>query len=699
MAVIRYPTTSANGISPVKFVVNQTPGLGTHTTIQSAITAANSNGYSGVILIMPGSYVENVNMSQSVSLCGWAGDTNLDYVDTYGYNGSVIINGLLTLNGPGYSQSICNVTLLDAGSGVILFSGSSSQEATLLNCLIKPTLSPTAITISNSQASSRILFKGCTFRGNSGTMIAQSNSTCHFEQCQWMNSAPTNTTVSISAGTMNVFDSIMNVQFSVTGTGSLNVYDSQLNFLGNNQTPLTLGGSGTQQIYNSYIGGGTSSAISISTTATVDNCVINSSNTNAITGAGTINYARLSYAGSSITNNVTTQNTYAEPVIEGGTGIKTAVAYSPICGGTTATGAFQSVASLGSAGQVLTSNGTSSLPTFQSIAAGPASSVTNLGIAYSAGTFTVQGATAALSASNPAYVTFQDPSTPGLLKTITVTANQTFTDGTGNLDTWQCGVPPTNTADGSASSDWAQDMPFFLYAVLGTANDVAFMIARNPCASTSPAAANISKTGTILNVDQTDMFSLLGGTIANYASRPCVCLGSFRMRNVVTGGNIRYTVQSLSVNDGIGKFQEGIAFTFPAGVNNNYPSRYFSNGFGTLPVFGTNTFYYSINRSGLVTISINLIGCTTSGVGATSTKMALPYANFGSLSQIGYSPSATWTNGATDTTYATFFVLGASSRDLVTLRTTGSFTNFTNASWSNTTGGDSFELYMTYKAF
>ena len=39
-----------------------------------------------------------------------------------------------------------------------------------------------------------------------------------------------------------------------------------------------------------------------------------------------------------------------------------------LCGGTTSTGAYQSVASVGTSGQVLTSNGASALPTFQTIA-------------------------------------------------------------------------------------------------------------------------------------------------------------------------------------------------------------------------------------------------------------------------------------------------------------------------------------------
>lgn len=53
------------------------------------------------------------------------------------------------------------------------------------------------------------------------------------------------------------------------------------------------------------------------------------------------------------------------PVSSGGTGRATATAYAVICGGTTATGPFQSVASVGTTGQVLTSNGVGALPTMQ----------------------------------------------------------------------------------------------------------------------------------------------------------------------------------------------------------------------------------------------------------------------------------------------------------------------------------------------
>ena len=52
-------------------------------------------------------------------------------------------------------------------------------------------------------------------------------------------------------------------------------------------------------------------------------------------------------------------------VASGGTGRASATAYAVLCGGTTSTGALQSIAGVGTSGQILTSNGAGALPTFQ----------------------------------------------------------------------------------------------------------------------------------------------------------------------------------------------------------------------------------------------------------------------------------------------------------------------------------------------
>lgn len=54
-----------------------------------------------------------------------------------------------------------------------------------------------------------------------------------------------------------------------------------------------------------------------------------------------------------------------QPVVEGGTGVQANTVYAVLCGGTATTNPIQSIASVGTAGQVLTSNGAGALPTFQ----------------------------------------------------------------------------------------------------------------------------------------------------------------------------------------------------------------------------------------------------------------------------------------------------------------------------------------------
>lgn len=60
-------------------------------------------------------------------------------------------------------------------------------------------------------------------------------------------------------------------------------------------------------------------------------------------------------------------------VANGGTANTTFTPYAVLCAGTTATGAFQNVSGVGSAGQILTSNGAAALPTWQ---AAPATGIT-----------------------------------------------------------------------------------------------------------------------------------------------------------------------------------------------------------------------------------------------------------------------------------------------------------------------------------
>jgi hypothetical protein len=81
----------------------------------------------------------------------------------------------------------------------------------------------------------------------------------------------------------------------------------------------------------------------------------------------TINRINLTSSGIASYDGAGTFSALANPltVANGGTGDATLTAYAVLCGGTTTTAAIQSIASVGTANQILTSNGAGTLPTFQ----------------------------------------------------------------------------------------------------------------------------------------------------------------------------------------------------------------------------------------------------------------------------------------------------------------------------------------------
>ncbi len=73
------------------------------------------------------------------------------------------------------------------------------------------------------------------------------------------------------------------------------------------------------------------------------------------------------FATAGANSNITSLSGLTTPltVVQGGTGIASATDYAVLVGGTTSTNPFQSIASVGTSGQVLTSNGAGAKPSFQ----------------------------------------------------------------------------------------------------------------------------------------------------------------------------------------------------------------------------------------------------------------------------------------------------------------------------------------------
>ncbi len=247
--------------------------------------------------------------------------------------------------------------------------------------------------------------------------------------------------------------------------------------------------------------------------------------------------------------------------------------------------------------------------------------VSNLSISYNAGTgtFTILGADGSnLSATNPAYVTTQSNLTPGKLVTIAITANQSFIDDNGASQIIG------NTFGTTAATAWAQDCPFFIYAVLKEDDTaIAFMISRQPNHYRSNGA-NIAKSGSAVALNQNDYFSLDSSiTVTDYDISSALYCGFFRMRKSAADD---WTVQTLNTGDGINRFPED-RFVFPTGQLGAVAGSYFSSSVGgnTIPTFGgTVNYLYSFTPQGYVNVYFQAGTCTASGVGAGNLRFHVP---------------------------------------------------------------------------
>jgi hypothetical protein len=318
--------------------------------------------------------------------------------------------------------------------------------------------------------------------------------------------------------------------------------------------------------------------------------------------------------------------------------------------------------------------------------------VSNLGIAYSSGTFTVQGATASLSSTNPAYITLPSRATPGLQNTFTVTANQTFTDATG-----------TNTLGNSlfgftTNIAYAQDVPFYIYfAADNTDSNGTFFISRVPHRTVCPTAGNIGQSGNTLASTQGSFFALAAITAANFASQPCICIGAFRMR--YTSSAVPWTVQtltdgstpSLAVNlqaDGIGCFHEGTRFQVATGQFGAATGSFFANNGGTAPAWTTQSYNYTIHKNGFVRFDIS--GATSSaGSGAVTATLPLPLESIDSGGVPGTFLTSTGV-GVVDSSASNTVVVFAGISSVPSF-----ISPFTNANMAAATFGASFTLLIT----
>jgi len=283
-------------LTPIVVDPSATQGLrGTYQTITAALTAASSGNN---IFIRPGTYTENLTLKAGVNLIGFTGDGNTPQV-------TIIGNATATFAG---TCTISNIRLQTNAAAFLTVSGSSATIVNLTDCFLN-VANATAISYSSSSSSSRINVSQC--RGNIGTTgIAMFSKTSagilYFRYCDITNTGNSVTASTSSAGSVDFTYSYIAFATTTSSTSATNANHCYF-AMPTNLTALTVGGSGNGLHIHSYYSSGTSSAISISSSLTLHGCVVASSNTNAITGAGSISYSGVTYTSSSGLN-VTTKD-------------------------------------------------------------------------------------------------------------------------------------------------------------------------------------------------------------------------------------------------------------------------------------------------------------------------------------------------------------------------------------------------------
>lgn len=287
-----------NKYGVAKWIVDPVAGNGTHTTIASALASASSGDD---IFIRPGTYTENLTIKAGVNLVAFPTDPS----------GNVTIVGNLT-SGISGTASFSGIRFQTPSGNYIFTSfGSDQQTHNFYNCYFNCTLFG-AIANTNSNASSRLNFYNCT--GDLATtgigFISTSNNTVSIYNTVITNSGGSSGANSINSGTLRLINSEIYSLFQAVSTGQFEFRDSLVDTSAINAVCMnSFSTSGSSSAYNCRFASGSAACINIdaSHTATLSNCVLNSSATNAITGTGAISYSNLIFSGSSTGLSMSTQ--------------------------------------------------------------------------------------------------------------------------------------------------------------------------------------------------------------------------------------------------------------------------------------------------------------------------------------------------------------------------------------------------------
>jgi hypothetical protein len=257
-----------------------------YSTISSAIAAAVGAGVSSSnpanIYIKPqnGGYTEDPVLVDGINLVGQSPQT--------------VINGKVSMTTAG-SATINGLTLQDNGDYSLQIGGSAGSFISVNNCNFN-TVAHTQINIGPT-ANGLIHLKDCTALSAGvvgATIFTVQSGGLRILNC-YLNGHPA--TASTADGSGLAIDN-SGLSLTITASSAIEINNSTIS-----GGTLTMNGAGGNNfVTNSYIvmpAGPIAITIGAGAIAYVSHCLIDSAAVNAITGAGTMNYAFLSFANSS----------------------------------------------------------------------------------------------------------------------------------------------------------------------------------------------------------------------------------------------------------------------------------------------------------------------------------------------------------------------------------------------------------------
>ena len=299
---------STNTFCEAKFVVDADASQGGYTTIAAALTASTSGS---TIFIRPGTYTENLTLKAGVNLVAYNADA---------FTPNVTISGTCTLTAAG-SVSMSGIRLQTNSAALLAVTGTLASVVNLRDCYLNCT-NNTGITFSTSSGSATISLDDC--KGDLGTtgiglFTHSSAGTLGFKNCYFTNGGASTTASTISAGFLFCEDVSLKFPVTSSSTSSVTGIYFYVDTSAQNVTCATVGGSGSNSLTFSSFNSGSASALSIGAATNLVNSTIISSNTNALTGASTLNNYNVTFGGTSHLSNVTTQTGGAASGITQGT--------------------------------------------------------------------------------------------------------------------------------------------------------------------------------------------------------------------------------------------------------------------------------------------------------------------------------------------------------------------------------------------